>query len=299
MKNTLEYIINKDKDGVKLINFLKHDLKMSTRLTRKLIRGGYISINGNCGKNNSILKSGDKLVITLETTETQDIEPQDIPLEICYEDDDLLIVNKPPFMVVHPTKGHPEGTLANAVVNYFRKTNQNSIVRLVNRLDRDTSGLVIIAKSQFAHQAMAKKLEKNEIKKYYIAVVEGKIEGKGTINLPIDREFPDSVKRAVVEKGQRAITHYEVLSSNDDMSSVLIELETGKTHQIRVHFSHIGHPLIGDTLYGNESKLINRQALHAYILKFNTIRENRPIEIKAEIPSDIGILLSMFSTGLS
>lgn len=293
MRNKLEFVINEDKEGVKLINFLKHDIKMSTRLTRKLIRGGYISINGKEAKNNSILKAKDKLVIILETGENQDIEPQDIPLEICYEDEDLLIVNKPPFMVVHPTKGHPDGTLANAVVNYFRKTGQNSIVRLVNRLDRDTSGLVIIAKSQFAHQAMAKKLEKNEIEKYYVAVVEGKIEGSGTIDLPIDREYPDSVKRTVTHKGQRAVTHYEILNSCDLMSSVLIRLETGKTHQIRVHFSHIGHPILGDTLYGKESNLINRQALHAYMLKFNTIRDDKEIIIKAQIPEDINAVLNM------
>ncbi|SKA90691.1 23S rRNA pseudouridine1911/1915/1917 synthase [Caloramator quimbayensis] len=295
MKSTLEYSIEKDKEGIKLINFLRHELKMSTRLTRKLLRGEFVKINGITGKANSILKCDDRVIIILDTGETQDIEPQDIPIDICYEDEDILIVNKPPFMVVHPTKGHPQGTLSNAVMHYFKKTNQNSIVRLVNRLDRDTSGLVVIAKSQFAHQAMAKKLEKNEIEKYYVSIVEGMMEGRGTIDLPIDREFPDSVKRAVIENGQRAVTHYEVISSSFDMSALLIKLETGKTHQIRVHFSHIGHPIVGDTLYGKESNLINRQALHAHILKFKSIRDNRPLEIVAKIPDDINNLMNIIN----
>lgn len=293
MSNKLTYEIQKNREGTKLINFLKNELKMSTRLTRRLVKGGYVTINGIAARNFSILNEGDILEIILETGESQDIEPEDIPIEVCYEDSDLLIVNKPPFMVVHPTKGHPYGTLANGVMNYFKKTNQNSIVRLVNRLDRDTSGLVIIAKTQYAHQAMAKKLDNDEIEKYYIAVVEGRIEGEGTIDLPIDREYPDSIKRTVIESGQRAVTHYEVLSSSNSMSSVLIRLETGKTHQIRVHFSHIGHPIVGDSLYGKASELIKRQALHAYRLKFNAIRDGSEINITADIPGDIKSLLDI------
>jgi 23S rRNA pseudouridine1911/1915/1917 synthase len=266
---------------------------MSTRLYRKLIRGGFIIINGKTARSDDILKKGDKLEVILETNETQDIEPEDIPINVVYEDEDLLVVDKPPFMVVHPTKSHPSGTLANGVMNYFRKTEQNCIVRLVNRLDRDTSGLVIIAKSQFAHMAMAQKLERNLIDKYYITIVEGKMEGQGTIDLPIDRPTLDSIKRVVMENGQRAITHYEVLKSGERASCLLVKLETGRTHQIRVHLSHLGHPIIGDTLYGKESEYIKRQALHAYKLKFRRIRDNREIEITAEIPDDMRELMSI------
>ncbi|EYE88967.1 hypothetical protein Q428_04755 [Fervidicella metallireducens AeB] len=283
--------MKKEQAGVKVVNFLKFELNMSTRLTRKLVLGGYVTVNGKKAKNSTELQEGDVIDIILETQDSQDIEPEDIPVEIVYEDMDLLIVNKPPFMVVHPTKGHPNGTLANAVMHYFRKTSQNCIVRLINRLDRDTSGLVVIAKSQFAHQAMAKKLDSNSIEKYYIAVVEGMMTGSGTIDLPIDRPSPDSIKREVMDNGQKAVTHYQVLSSSEEMSKVLIRLETGRTHQIRVHLSHIGHPIIGDTLYGAASDKIGRQALHAYKLKFKDLRDEREIEVVADIPEDIKNLM--------
>lgn len=293
MQNKLVYDIGESQNGKKLISFLKGEINMSTRLSRKLVRGGFVTINGKPAINSDILKLGDKLQIILETNETQDIEPEDIPIEIVFEDQDLLVVNKPPFMVVHPTRSHQDGTLANGVMGYFKKTGQNCIVRLVNRLDRDTSGLVIIAKSQFAHMAMAKRLEANEIDKYYITILEGKLEGSGTINLPIDRPNAESMKRVVMEEGQRAVTHYEVLSSNDKLSCVKVKLETGRTHQIRVHMTHIGHPILGDTLYGSESEYINRQALHAFMLKFKSIRDEKDMEIRAEVPEDMKKLIEI------
>lgn len=221
--------------------------------------------------------------------------PEDIPIDIVYEDEDILVVNKPPFMVVHPTKSHQSGTLANGVMNYFNKTKQNCIVRLVNRLDRDTSGLVIIAKSQFAHQAMAKMFEKNKVKKEYIAIVKGKMEGKGTVDLPIDRPSLDSVKRCVIEGGQRAITHYEVIGSSEDVSIVKLILETGRTHQIRVHLSHIGHPILGDELYGEKSNIIQRQALHAFRLTFNKLRGEDLVVCTANIPQDMLEILKKYN----
>lgn len=290
--NKLIFKTTKENMGVKISNYLKYEKKLSTRLIRKLSRNGKILVNGKAVKMDYIIQLNDEIEVNIDTQDTQDILPEDIPISVVYEDADILVVNKPPFMVVHPTKGHPTGTLSNGVMNYFKNTNQNAIVRLVNRLDRDTSGLVIIAKSQFAHQQMAIKMENDEIDKYYIAIVEGKLEGKGTIDLPIDRPSIESIKRQVMEGGQRAVTHYEVLKFSDNMSVVLIRLETGKTHQIRVHFSHIGHPLVGDTLYGKESDLINRQALHAYKLKFNSIRDNKFIEIVADIPEDIQSLIN-------
>jgi 23S rRNA pseudouridine1911/1915/1917 synthase len=178
-------------------------------------------------------------------------------------------------------------------MNYFNKTEQDCIVRLVNRLDRDTSGLVMIAKSQYAHQGMAKKLDNNQIEKTYIAVVEGRLEGKDTIDMPIDRPAPESMKREVIEGGQRAVTHYEALTSSDKMSVLSIKLETGKTHQIRVHMKTIGHPIVGDSLYGNVSQYIDRQALHAHRLRFSSLRDNIEVEVLAELPDDMKKLVDI------
>ena len=293
MNRNLSFVISKEHEDRKLVNYLRFQGNMSTRLTRKLIRGGLITINGTLARSNDLLKEGDNIDVVLEIKETQDIIPQDIPIDVAYEDVDLLIVNKPPFMVVHPTRSHLENTLANGIMNYFNNTNQDCIVRLVNRLDRDTSGLVMIAKSQYAHQGMAKKLDNNQIEKTYIAVVEGRLEGKDTIDMPIDRPTPESMKREVMEGGQRAVTHYEALASSDKMSVLSIKLETGKTHQIRVHMKTIGHPIVGDSLYGNVSEYIDRQALHAHRLRFSSLRDNIEVEVLAELPDDMKKLVEI------
>lgn len=293
MKDKLIKTVTEKDDGKKLTTYFKIELKFSSRLTRKLIRNGYVNLNGERGYARNIIKTGDVIEINLNTEDTQDIEAQDVPINVVYEDDDILLVNKPPFMVVHPTKSHPDSTLANGIVHYFRSRGDNYIVRLVNRIDRDTSGLVMVAKSQFAHMAMAQQLESNEIEKYYVTVVKGRLEGSGTIDKPIDKRSEDTVKREVMEDGYRAVTHYEVLKSGEEMSSVLIRLETGKTHQIRVHMSYIGHPIVGDSLYGTESDLINRQALHAYKLRFDSLRDNVRQEVIAPIPEDMEKLIEM------
>lgn len=291
MSDKLIFDIAPEHEGRKLVNYLKFEKSFSTRLTRKLLRNGYITINGETAHAYDLLKAGDRIEVIVNTGDTQDITPEDIPIDVIYEDEDLLIVNKPPFMVVHPTRSHQEGTLANAVTYYFRERGENYIVRLVNRIDRDTSGLVMIAKSQFAHQAMAKQMDDNVVEKYYIAVVEGLMEGKGTIDAPIDRPDATALKREVLEEGYHAVTHYESLKSGNNMSSLLIKLETGKTHQIRVHMSHIGHPIIGDHLYGKESPDINRQALHAYRLRFKNLRTGEFVQVEAPIPEDMQSLI--------
>lgn len=287
----LEFKIDKDNSEVKLTDYLKHSGRFSTRFIRKALKEQRIIVNSEAKRARYVLKEGDKLVIKLDTKETQDILPEDIPIDVVYEDNDILVVNKPPFMVVHPTRSHQTGTLANAVTYYFRSRGEDTIIRLVNRLDRDTSGLVIIAKSQYAHMAMAQKLQNDEIEKTYITVVNGKLNGEGTIDEPIGRPSEDSLMRCVMENGQRAVTHYKVLSSNEKLTVAKVILETGRCHQIRVHMKHIGHPIIGDTLYFEESDLIERQALHAYKLKFNTVRDNTPIEIVAKLPQDLEMLV--------
>lgn len=285
--SNLNFIIEKEYEGYKLSDYLKNQVGLSSRIIRKSLREQRVIINGEAKRARYSLVEGDKLEVIINIKETQDIEPENIPIDIVYEDDDIIVVNKPPFMVVHPTRSHQTGTLANAVTYYFRSKGDDSIIRLVNRLDRDTSGLVIIGKSQYAHMTMAKKMESNEIIKSYITIVEGELKGEETINEPIGRPSEDSLMRCVMKNGQESITHYKVLKSSKDMSLVEVILETGRCHQIRVHMKHIGHTIIGDTLYGSESSFINRQALHAYKLEFNAIRDNIPLQIVSNLPEDI------------
>lgn len=290
--NTLIYEIHEDDAGIKLKEVLYNKMKLSGRLTRKLKRSKTIFVNGNNISLDSTLRRGD-VVKVIMLDEANSFEPQDIPIDVIYEDMDLLIINKQPNIVVHPTKGHPDNTIANGLVNYLNKTKQGFKIRFINRLDRDTSGLLMIAKNPFTQQELSNQMHKNLVKKKYLAVVTGIVkDDKGTIDAPIGRMEDDSIHRVVIESGQRSITHYEVIERYNDSSLVRLTLETGRTHQIRVHMKHIGHPLIGDELYGLvDNDLINRQALHAETLKFYQPRTGEEKFIKSDIPEDIKNLI--------
>ncbi|MGG7076474.1 RluA family pseudouridine synthase [Clostridium sardiniense] len=297
--STLEKTVPSEYDGVKIRKYLKEGLNFSSRLISRASKEQRIFVNDEVVRMNFKVSTGDNLKINLDREESQDITPEKMDLDIVYEDEEILVVNKRPFLVVHPTNSYQSGTLANGVINYFKETGSNCIVRLVSRLDMNTSGLILIAKNQFAHMALSKEMEKNNIKKRYIAVVHGNLKEKeGTIDLPIykpqEGDGFDSIKRVVDDRGQRSITHYKVLESFKDGDIVECLLETGRTHQIRVHLSHLGHPIYGDFLYGDgdeEKDFINRQALHAYGLDFKSPKTEKPLSLRADLPYDFKELI--------
>lgn len=280
-------------DKRKIREYLKEDLGLSTRLIRGAALDKRILVNEKAVKMNYMVSEGEHIVVILDKEESQNIEPEKMDLDIVYEDEDIIVINKKPYMVVHPTKSHFNGTLSNGVMYYFKETGQNSIVRLVSRLDMNTSGLIIIAKNQFAHMQLSKEMREEHFQKRYLALVHGNLkEREGTINKPIYRESDDVIKRVVDPRGQESVTHYKVLERYENADLVECLLETGRTHQIRVHLSYLGNPIYGDFLYGEEEdELIPRQALHAYGLDFYSPRTRKKLSLRAEMPEDMKELI--------
>jgi len=261
-----------------------------------LYRVRNIFVNGEFKRKDRSLKKGDIVSIKIEDEE-ENILPEPIPLEIIYEDMDLLVLNKQPFMVVHQTKSHQKNTLSNGISYYFKTKGINRKIRFVNRLDMDTSGILLVAKSPFAHQQMALQFENNEVVKRYIVVVAGIVKkDQDIIDLPIGREEEKSIKKTVTNKGKEAITKYKVIERYKEASLLDVQILTGRSHQIRVHLNHMGHPIIGDTLYYKSSKYIKRQALHSHYLKAKLPRSKEDIEFKAPIPNDIQKLIDHFKS---
>ena len=293
-KNLEKNIIFKvEKDGKTLENFLLEQ-DISSRLFRRVYKSKNIFVNGMFKNRNEILNIGDKVTISIED-EIDNTLPQNIPLDIIYEDMDILALNKPPFIVVHPTKSHQENTLSNGIAYYFKENKIKRKIRLVNRLDMNTSGILLVAKSSFAHQQMALQFENNEVEKRYIALVDGIVKkDSGIIDLPIGREEEKSIRKIVTPSGKDAITKYKVIERYNNKTLLDVELVTGRSHQIRVHLNHIGHPIIGDTLYFEGNEYINRQALHAYYLKIKQPQSGEEIELKAKRPRDIENLINKF-----
>jgi len=288
--NIISYI-NED-ENLTLKEVLLDKLNFSVRSLSKMKRYKTVKVNNEYIRPGDKINKGDLIEVKIEE-DMADFKPQDLKLPILYDDFDIIMVNKPPFMVVHPTKSHFENTIANGVTHYVVEKRENVKIRFVNRLDMNTSGLVIVAKNPYAQFVLSSDMKEDKVEKMYIAVVKGVVkEDFGTINEPIYRPTDDSIKRIVHEEGQPSVTHFEVVQRLKDSTVLKLKLETGRTHQIRVHLNHIGHGIIGDELYGYvDENLINRQALHAFSLKFKQPRTREDLEFKAPLPKDMEELI--------
>ena len=253
-------------------------------------------LNGEAIFTNHFIYPGDTLtVIFTDEIPSVTVVPTPMELDIVYEDEDITVINKPPFLPIQPSLGHYEHTLGNGVVAYYQAQNIPFVYRCVNRLDRNTSGLVIIAKNMASSAILYDEMKERRIHRTYLTVVHGEPDTPdGVIDLPIARKTPSLMERCVdFENGQRAVTHFHTLSRQraNDTTALSVTLETGRTHQIRVHMSYIGHPVVGDSLYGKESDLISRQALHSWKLEFMHPITRQDLSFEAPLPEDIRSLL--------
>lgn len=293
----LEWTVTEAEDGWKLKDVLKRRLGLSRRLLarlKKTERG--ITVNGERQHVGVQVFRGDVIAVYMEEEVSDGILPEPVPFEILYEDEHLLVVNKAPGIVVHPTRGHYTGTLANGVVHYWQRQGKRYRFRPVHRLDQDTSGVLVIAKNPYAHQSIAEQMLNRQVKKQYAAVVHGVLQpAEGTVNAPIDRDPEQPSLRIVMPegKGYPAVTRYETVRQWKRAALVHVEPETGRTHQIRVHMKHLGHPLVGDRMYGDPAKddrlgaSIARHALHAEKLTFRHPLAREEVEFAAPLPEDM------------
>ena len=282
-----------DREGERLDAFLARSVPDLTRsAAQKLLEDGAVTLSGRPGKKNDRTVVGIEVSVTLPQPEPLDVLPQNIPLDVVYEDDDVIVVNKPVGMVVHPAPGHPDGTLVNALLYHCGSSLSgiNGVLRpgIVHRIDRDTSGLIIAAKNDRAHLALAAQLQDHTLARVYEAVAVGSLkEDSGTVDAPIGRHPVDRKKMAVDRKnGRPAVTHWSVLARYPGYTRVECRLETGRTHQIRVHMASIGHPLLGDVVYGSKKPFpgLAGQCLHAKRLRFLHPSTGEPVEVECPLP---------------
>lgn len=285
-------------EGQRLDRWLSAEVPdLSRSRVQKLIRQGHVRLNGDpCLHKDWPLQVGDAIAIDIPPPETLELAPEAIPLDVLYEDDELLVVNKPKGMVVHPGAGHASGTLVNALLAHCQKLSGiNGIERpgIVHRLDKDTSGAIVVAKSDRAHQHLQAQIQAKTARRTYLGITFGRPRDEsGTIDAPVGRHPRDRQKMAVVplEKGRRAVTHWQVLETFPHYALLRFDLETGRTHQIRVHAAHIGHPIVGDATYGStRAKFpvkLTGQALHAWQLSFTHPASNQLVAVEADPPAE-------------
>ena len=291
----LTCIVNEKCNYTTLKEVLKAHFNISDRLLLKLKKSNKILLNSNTTYLGKVLEKNDIIEVYIDFEEdNSNIVPTKMNLSIIYEDDAYLVINKPAGIPVHPSMDHFEDSLSNGVRYYFDSISLKKKIRPVNRLDKNTSGLVVFAKNEYIQECLVRQMKNNIFHKEYIAICEGRFkEQKGVIDAPIARKENSIIERCVAENGDIAITEYEVMSYNYEKNYSIVKcvLKTGRTHQIRVHMQYIGHSLLGDTLYGNSSNLINRQALHAYRTSFIHPISNLDVNYTAPIPYDMESLI--------
>lgn len=276
--------------GVRLDKLISEETELSRSAAVRLIEEGAVLVGGKPANKKDVPPEGTVIEITLPEPVTTDILPEDIPLEIVYEDDDLLVVNKPKGMVVHPAAGHYSGTLVNALMYHCgdRLSGINGEIRpgIVHRIDKDTSGLLMVAKNDFAHLGLSEQIKEHSFTREYETVVCGAVKEDGTVNAPVGRHKTDRKRMCVtLENSREAVTHYRVLRNFAGYTHLRVRLETGRTHQIRVHMAYLGHPVAGDEVYGNgKPKWLCGQCLHAKKLGFIHPRTGEYMEFESELP---------------
>ena len=299
METILLHPTENDK-GARLDAFLAAKTEELTRAqAARLIEQGAVLLGGKTAGKSARISGGEEIAVTLPEPEPIDAVPQDIPLDVVYEDGDVIVVNKPSGLVVHPAPGHPDGTLVNALLFHCGESlsGVGGALRpgIVHRIDRDTSGLIIAAKNDFAHQGLAAQLADHTLARTYECIVIGNLkEDSGTVNAPIARHPVDRKRMAVARTGGRdAVTHWEVIARYPGYTHVRCRLETGRTHQIRVHMAYIGHPILGDTVYGakKEVKGLTGQCLHAVALRFIHPRTGETVELSCPLPEEFTAML--------
>ena len=291
--NDIILTVSENADNIRIDRFIAENADGLTRsAVQKLIEDNNITVNGIFPSKNLKLKFGDEIIVDIPKPEPCEAVPENIPLDIVFEDDDLLVVNKPRDMVVHPATGNYSGTLVNALLYHCGDSLSgiNGVLRpgIVHRIDKDTSGLLIVAKNDFSHNLLAEQIKEHSFTRKYQAVVVGNVkDDSGTINAPIGRHPTDRKKMAVTAKNSRnAVTHYKVIARYNGYTHVELTLETGRTHQIRVHMAYIGHPVAGDPVYGSKKYItkLNGQCLHAYYISFVHPRTNQTLSFSAPLP---------------
>ena len=284
--------------GVRLDAFLSADGALSRSQAARLIAEGRVRVNGKPAAKSARLSGGETVTVDVPQLRETALPPQDIPLDVVYEDDDVIVVNKPTGLVVHPAPGHPDGTLVNALLHHCGDSlsgiGGEKRPGIVHRIDRDTSGLIIAAKNDAAHLALSAQLKDHSLSRTYECLVTGNMkQDSGTVDAPIGRSSADRKKMAVVPTGRRAVTHWEVVARYPGVTHLRCRLETGRTHQIRVHMAYIGHPILGDTVYGAKKPVpgLTGQCLHAAGLRFIHPRTGEPVELHCPLPPEFTAML--------